>query len=612
MINDKGGDMRKEESSFDISSLRIKQAAGTNSIAAPLTAVLYLRVSTKDQAARGNDLEGFSIPAQRDAATRRAASLGAQIVGEFIDAGESARSADRPELQRMLKFLESNPVSFVIVHKLDRLARNRLDDVMINLALQKAGARLVSVSENVDDTPSGILLHGIMASIAEWYSSNLSQEVKVKSLEKAKNGGTPMRAPIGYLNVRKMENGQEIRTVDIDPVRGPMMAWAFDAYATGDWTLRGLLEELTKRGLISVAGPKTPSQPLKISHFHRMLRHPYYTGVVRYAGVTYAGRHEPLVSVETWNAVQDMLESKNLAGESQRAHPHYLKGSIFCGECGSRLIVNNAKGRHGGIFPYFVCVGRQKNPASCNLRALRIDVVEEQVALHYQFIRLTNEQLNDVRDFVLTELESAGKNIDHERKVQDRRIHRLHAERTKLLEAHYADALPLDLMKTEQKRIQTELETAERRLALISGDFETSKSKLLKALDLAARCEQGYRDATPVLRRTFNQAFFSKLLIDDDYTVTSELAEPFDKLLDKNLLEEASSRKNTLPIVDYDSETQQVDVDNVGVDDIFRGASEKMLVGAGRPQNFFEYPNVVGGWNPVHLVGAEGLEPPTC
>ena len=91
--------MANETSSFDISSLRIKSGVKESTVATPLTAVLYLRVSTKDQAARGNDLEGFSIPAQRDAVTRKAMSLGATIVQEFIDAGESARSADRPELQ---------------------------------------------------------------------------------------------------------------------------------------------------------------------------------------------------------------------------------------------------------------------------------------------------------------------------------------------------------------------------------------------------------------------------------------------------------------------------------------------------------------------------------
>ncbi len=68
----------------------------------------------------------------------------------------------------MLIYVRENRVKYVVVHKVDRLARNRADDIAINLALNEAGAELVSVSENIDQTPSGLLLHGIMSSIAEF------------------------------------------------------------------------------------------------------------------------------------------------------------------------------------------------------------------------------------------------------------------------------------------------------------------------------------------------------------------------------------------------------------------------------------------------------------
>lgn len=97
-----------------------------------LLAVSYLRVSTREQAERGGTDEGFSIPAQREANQRKAAELGARVVREFIDAGESARSADRDGLQEMLAFIAATRVPFCIVHKLDRLARNRADDVKIH------------------------------------------------------------------------------------------------------------------------------------------------------------------------------------------------------------------------------------------------------------------------------------------------------------------------------------------------------------------------------------------------------------------------------------------------------------------------------------------------
>jgi site-specific DNA recombinase len=195
-------------------------------------AVAYIRVSSKEQAEKGGEAEGFSIPAQREACRRKAATLQAALIEQFVERGESAKTADRPELQRMLAYIAEHHVKYVIVHKIDRLARNRADDVAINVAIRQAGAELVSVSENIDQTPSGLLLHGIMASISEFYSRNLATEVIKGTTQKAKNGGTPGRALTGYLNVRKFENGREARTIEVDPERGPLMAWAFDAYAT--------------------------------------------------------------------------------------------------------------------------------------------------------------------------------------------------------------------------------------------------------------------------------------------------------------------------------------------------------------------------------------------
>ena len=180
-------------------------------------AVIYLRVSTREQAEMGGEAEGFSIPAQRAACLRKAESLGAIVEEEFVDRGESAKTANRPELIKMLRHLRETSVQFVIVHKVDRLARSRADDIAITVEIQKSGATLVSCSENIDETPSGLLLHGIMSSIAEFYSRNLATEVTKGMLQNVKAGGTVCKAPIGYLHVRLTENGREMRTVNVDP-----------------------------------------------------------------------------------------------------------------------------------------------------------------------------------------------------------------------------------------------------------------------------------------------------------------------------------------------------------------------------------------------------------
>jgi site-specific DNA recombinase len=568
-------------------------------------AVIYLRVSSKEQAEKGGEAEGFSIPAQREGCKRKAASLQAAVIEEFVERGESAKTADRPELQRMLRFVKDNRVKYVIVHKVDRLARNRADDVVINLALQQAGAELVSVSENIDQTPSGLLLHGIMSSIAEFYSRNLATEVIKGSVQKAKNGGTPGKAPVGYLNVRHMVNGVESRTVEIDPVRGPLMAWAFEAYATGEWTIRRLLAELTRRGLTTAPGPRSPARPLRVSHLHTLLRHPYYVGIVRYQGVLYPGKHEALVDKETWQRVQEHLSAKHLTGERHREHPHYLKGSIFCGQCGSRLIVTHAKGR-GGTYPYFICIGRQEKRTDCQQRALHIEKVEAAVAAYYATVQLSAQKLVDVRAFLEEELSGLRFDTERERTAQERRLGNLTGERKKLLEAHYANAIPLDLLKSEQERLTREIEAAESRLAEIEGDFRKAESNLQRALTRVGDCETAYREAAGLLRRQFNLAFFRRLEIDDEYTVRGELAEPFDTLLGDDLRRAVVARANR--------ELQEA------VEDAIRRRAEGVSVqNEQRPQEP-DRPLVGAGASPAtswgqglsteHLVRPSGLEPP--
>ena len=559
------------------------------------TAAIYVRVSTKEQAQRDGDPEGYSIPAQREACKRKAASLDAAVIEEFIDRGESARTADRPELQRLLDFVIDNDVTYVIVHKIDRLARNRADDVAINLSLQQAGVKLVSVTENIDETPSGILLHGIMSSIAEFYSRNLANEVIKGSVQKAKAGGTPGRAPTGYLNVRRIVNGQEIRTVEVDPDRGPLMAWAFEAYATGQWTLRSLLDELTARGLTSPPTPKQPSKPLGIANLQRLLRHPYYMGIVRYRGVLYPGRHEPLATPEIWQKVQEVLAANNIAGDKQREHNHYLKGSVYCGSCGSRLVVSHAKNRHGTTYEYFICLGRQQKRTDCRQQAIRIDQTEDAVADVYAAIQLTDEQADQVRDFVIDEMTTLHATTKKERTRQERRLAKLRGERKKLLDAHYADAIPLDLLKTEQTRIGRDIANAEARLAALEGDFDSAKTNLTKALALARDCHAAYLSAPGKLRRQFNQAFFERLLIDDTYTVTGQLAQPFETLLGEELRQHVA-RRNEADLFD-------------AIEDVFRSDDggdppiEPELALAGAAVHSVE------GLKEKTMVGTEGLEP---
>ena len=494
-------------------------------------AVIYIRVSTKDQAERGGEAEGFSLPAQREACRRKAEQLGVPVIEEFADAGESARSTARPDLQRMLRFLQSHPVSHVIVHKVDRLARNRADDVQINLAIQQVGAVLVSCTENIDETPSGVLLHGIMSSIAEFYSKNLAAESRKGMLQKVKSGGTPGKAPFGYTNTRlRSPEGREVRTVEVDAERSEAVRWLYQAYATGEWTMSMLRDELDRQCITARATPKFPARPLAISQIERILKNRYYLGEVCYENVWYPGRHDPIISAELWQRVQDVRLGRHQSGEKPRQHPHYLQGSLYCGQCGELLGVEVVRNHQGRLYPYFYCLGRQRQRNGCQLRATPIDLVEQKIIDHWQTIKLSPEDLAAVRSNVMTYLEDVlpQRNRDVERAA--RKIAELTGQRDKLLQAHYAGAVPLDQLKVEQDRIARQLSAAHQALDGSRIQRQQLEETLDRALQLLEHGGSQYAGAPGIIRRELNQAVFERFWLIDDEIASARFTTLFQRL----------------------------------------------------------------------------------
>jgi site-specific DNA recombinase len=507
-------------------------AAFTESFA-PKRAVSYLRVSTREQAERGGREEGFSIPAQREANKKKAQAMTAMVVKEFVERGVSATSTNRPALQDMLRYLESEQgnIDYVIVHKLDRLARNRADDVALNQRFAELGIRLVSTSENIDQTPGGLLLHGIMSSIAEFYSRNLANEVVKGMNEKVRNGGSVSRAPIGYLNTRTIDNGRENRIVTVDEHRAPLVNWAFEAYATGKWTVRTLTAELVRRGLTTVPTARLAEKPIEVRHLHSVLTNLYYTGVTTFKGVQYPGSHTPLIDRETFEKVQTILHEK-INGERSIKHDHYLKSSLYCGRCGFRMVVQMAKNKQGEIYSYYSCLGRHSKRTTCTLRSIQILHVEDLIQELYDRISLAPDFRRDLGQLLRDEMKKLGRENETERQQLQNTQQAIQRRQRKLLEAHYNDAIPMDMLRSEQKRLDGELIETTRRLELLTADTAEAEELIGVALDIAEQAGHAYRNTPDHIRRMFNQLIFEKLLIvmdeDGNHQLQAELAPPFD------------------------------------------------------------------------------------
>lgn len=473
----------------------------------PLRAVIYLRVSTLGQVTTNRDAEGFSIPAQREACIRKIDDLGAVFVDEYIDAGESARSADRPQLQALLERLANErDIDLVVVHKVDRLARNRVDDVEINMAIKRAGARLVSVTESIDETPSGMLLHGIMSTIAEFYSRNLATEILKGMEQKAKKGGIASLAPIGYKNTQSFDgqSTKPVRSIALDPERAPLVRWAFEAYATGDYSIRQLTEALADKGLTIRPTRVKLAVPMLPQHVHKMLQNRVYVGLVKWHGIEYPGTHAPLVSIETFATVQAILESRSKSGEKPSKHTHYLRGSLFCRRCGSRVGFVKANGR-SSVYPYFFCWGRHRG-TGCELPYLNAEIIERQVEACYEPVQLSARTLLEFKDQVLSAMKHQVESAEKVAKRTRKKIVELEAERRRLLTAHLAGAVPLELLREEQNRITEALARAGGELANTEVDWGEIETNVKAAIALVSQLHDLYLNAGPEMRRRINQA----------------------------------------------------------------------------------------------------------
>lgn len=480
-------------------------------------AVIYIRVSSKGQVDTDHDPEGLSLPGQREACFRKAEQLGADVVEEYVDAGETATSADsREQFRAMLDRVKTaRDVDYVIVYKINRFARNRRDDANALFDIRSGGATLVSASENIDDTPVGTLVHGILATIAEYESANDSVEIKRCLLRKVEQGGTNGPAPLGYRNVVEDLPGRRVNSVALDPERAPLIQWAWEEFATGEWTIASMLDALTAKGLTTRPTPKKEPRPLSLSVLQRLLRNPYYYGVVRWKGAIYPGRHEPLIDRATFDKVQAILDGHR-NGEKRRTHDHYLKSTLYCGHCGSRLCVMNARSKSGRYYLYFFCVGRHQGRTDCTKRYVQADELEDAVADEYRTIRLSDDQAEGLKQELKDELGRQRQDTETERRTQERRLARLERKRRKLLDAYYEDAIPADLFKEEQKKIGDEEAQAQRRLEATSLEFAAIEATLNKCLELVTSPHDTYRQAPDVVRRMFNQFFFEKVEVFDD------------------------------------------------------------------------------------------------
>jgi site-specific DNA recombinase len=292
-----------------------------------------------------------------------------EVVDIFVEK-QTAKIPGRPVFNEMLLRIEANEASGILAWHPDRLARNSVDGGKIIYLLDTGViTELKFPTFWCDTTPQGKFMLSIAFSQSKYYVDNLSENIKRGQRNKVKNGIWPQMAPLGYMNVK---NGGIIP----HPEFAPLVRKTFEAYATGNFTLREVREKFNALGLKGKS-----DGALAVSNYQKLLKNPIYTGLIRYSGEIYEGKHEPIITKKLFDSVQEVMMKKSKP-HSKVLKPYLYRGFFHC-VCGCFITIETQKGHN-----YLRCTKR-KNP--CDQKYVREEIITSQIQEEIKKVSLPDD-----------------------------------------------------------------------------------------------------------------------------------------------------------------------------------------------------------------------------
>jgi len=322
-----------------------------------MNAIIYCRVSSKEQ------VEGTSLESQEIACREYAERNRLDVVQVFVDKGESAKFADRPQLLELLLFCKDREraVDQLLVWKVDRLARNVGDHFNIKAALMKYGVRVVSVTEPIDTKPEGRLLETILAGFAQFDNDVRAARTVQGMRRKLQEGIYPWQPPLGYKGAATPGSKKQKPDLPDEPAF-EVLQEAWMKFASGGYTKAQILRFLTERQLTTRSGRALTNQFVDY-----LFDDPFYAGILRdpWSGEELPGKHLPMVSPETFDTVRNIIAGRNRSMPHQATRPEFpLRTFVCCASCEHTLTGSFSRGRSKS-YAYYHCHNRQcDNPGN--------------------------------------------------------------------------------------------------------------------------------------------------------------------------------------------------------------------------------------------------------
>ncbi|HEX6503236.1 MAG TPA: recombinase family protein [Terriglobales bacterium] len=417
-------------------------------------AIIYIRVSTERQ------LQGASLQTQERDCRALCDRSGWEVLHVFREEGESAKTADRPVLQQLLEYCRVNRPrpDYVVVHHVDRWARNGRDYDDLRLYLLKLDVKLRSYSQRLGEDEYDQFYERMVSGQAELENKLRGR----RSLEGMKTrlaaGKWPFRAALGYVNGRD-DKGEKVLLLDSQ--RAPLVRKAFELFASGVHSQRQVRDRMNAEGLRTRSG-----KPVDRETFSRMLRNPLYAGIVEVDewGVAETGKHPAIISVELFQRVQDLLEGRRrTVTPRQRNNPDFpLRNFVNCGHCHRPVTASWSKGKMGVKYAYYRCQNRScSSPLNVSKQVFEHSFVEfiRQHQPNPAYLKLFKEAVLDVWNERQSDAAALSRKLE-------RTVAELKDNKRKLMEAFfYQESMSQDDYNEMRDALMSNLATAEFQLS---------------------------------------------------------------------------------------------------------------------------------------------------
>ncbi|MCH9032331.1 MAG: recombinase family protein, partial [candidate division Zixibacteria bacterium] len=433
-----------------------------------IKAVIYVRVSTKDQ-----EREGFSIPAQLELLRVYAKRNKLQVIREFVES-ESAGKEGRKAFDQMVTLLvHTSSIKTILVEKTDRLYRNFhdyviLEDMDVEIHLVKEHEIISKNSRS-----HAKLIHGIKVVMAKNYIDNLSEEVKKGQRQKAQRGSYPGGVvSLGYVRNRLT------KTIEIDPERADTIRKFFELYSTGEISIDALHEIAIKDRLTYPRSGRIIAR----SEIERLLKKEFYTGRFRWSGTLYAGDHPALVNSTLFDQVQMAFQRRSNGRFSVR---NFTFSRLITCECGNAVTAEIKKER----YIYYHCTGYGRKHKKQYVRESNLDL---QFGVIVGKVTLTYEWYDYLRACLEQERKTQKIHIARERERLESTRDKIMTYMKKAFQAHVDGSIGEDFFKQVGSDYQKQLNAVNYRLENVSKAVEQDFDSALKTIELSQQAETLY------------------------------------------------------------------------------------------------------------------------